>query len=95
MDTTQLRRYEIEVGKMDIFLHYWHKLIEQRQKFGFRVVFAYVDNANSELIWVVEHDGDFKSAEAEYMVSAERAATIVEAPRVLKSVKVGLVESLM
>jgi hypothetical protein len=37
---TQLRRYEIEDGQMETFLVHWHKLIEQRQKFGFRVVFA-------------------------------------------------------
>jgi hypothetical protein len=88
--TTQLRRYEIEDGQMEAFLHYWHRLIELRQRFGFRVVFAYVDDTNNELVWAVEHDGDFKAAEAEYMRSAERAATLNGAPQVMKGVKIGL-----
>ncbi|SFB34671.1 hypothetical protein SAMN04515620_14722 [Collimonas sp. OK607] len=88
--TTQLRRYEIKDGQMETFLHYWYKLIEQRQKFGFRVVFAYVDDTNNELVWAVEHDGDFKAAEAEYMRSAERAAALMGAPQVMKGAKIGL-----
>lgn len=88
--TTQLRRYEIEPGQMETFLPYWRKLIEQRQKFGFRVVFAYVDETHNEVVWAVEHDGDFKAAEAAYFHSAERAATLVGAPQVMKSAKVGL-----
>jgi quinol monooxygenase YgiN len=87
---TQLRRYEIEDGQMEAFLVYWHKLIiEQRQKFGFRVVFAYVDDTNNDLVWAVEHDGDFAAAEAEYMSSPERAATLAEAPHVMKGAKIG------
>jgi len=86
---TQLRRYEIEDGQMEAFLVYWHKLIEQRQKFGFRVVFAYVDDTNNDLVWAVEHDGDFAAAEAEYMGSPERAATLAGAPQVMKGAKVG------
>lgn len=93
--TTQLRRYEIEDGQMEAFLHYWHKLIELRQRFGFRVVFAYVDDTNNELVWAVEHDGDFKAAEAEYMHSAERAAMLVGAPQVMKGAKVGLATRVM
>jgi hypothetical protein len=64
-------------------------LIEQRQKFGFRVVFAYVDDTNNDLVWAVEHDGDFAAAEAEYMGSPERAATLAGAPQVMKGAKVG------
>ena len=89
MAKTQLRRYEIEDGQMEAFLVYWHKLIEQRQKFGFRVVFAYVDDTNNDLVRAVEHDGDFAAAEAEYMGSPERAATLVGAPQVMKGAKIG------
>ena len=95
MTTTQLRRYEIQDGQMEIFLSYWHKLIEQRQKFGFRVAFAYVDDANNELVWAVEHDGDFKAAEAEYMRSAERAAALVGAPNVMTGAKIGMATRVM
>lgn len=93
--TTQLRRYEIEDGQMEAFLPYWHKLIEQRQKFGFRVVFAYVDETNNEVVWAVEHDGDFKAAEAAYFHSAERAATLIGAPHVMKGAKIGLATRVM
>jgi hypothetical protein len=92
---TQLRRYQIEDGQMEAFLPYWHKLIEQRQKFGFRVVFAYVDETNSEVVWAVEHNGDFETAEAAYFHSAERAATLIGAPRVMEGVKIGMARRLM
>jgi len=75
----QLRRYDIEDGQMDAFLVYWHKLIEQRQKFGFRVVFAYIDDTNNDLVW----------AEAEYVVSPERAAALIGAPQVMRGAKIG------
>ena len=94
--TTQLRRYEIEDGQMEVFLPYWRKLIEQRQKFGFRVVFAYVDEPNNEVVWAVEHDGDFKAAEAAYFHSAERAAVLVGAPpHMMKGAKIGLATRLI
>jgi cephalosporin-C deacetylase-like acetyl esterase len=89
MASTQLRRYDIEDGQMEAFLIYWHKLIEQRQKFGFRVVFAYVDATNNDLVWAVEHDGDFAAAEAEYMVSPERAAALIGAPQVMRGARIG------
>ncbi|AVB21033.1 MULTISPECIES: hypothetical protein [Pseudomonas syringae group] len=92
--TTQLRRYQIEDGQMEVFLVYWHKLIAQRQKFGFRVLFAYVDEAHNELVWAVEHDGDFKAAEAAYFHSGERVATLFGAPHVMKSVKIGMARRL-
>ena len=93
--TTQLRRYEIEDGQMETFLPYWRKLIEQRQKFGFRVVFAYVDETNNEVVWAVEHDGDFKAAEAAYFHSAERATALIGAPQVMKGAKIGLATRVM
>lgn len=95
MATVQLRRYEIENGQMELFLLYWHKLIEQRETFGFRVVFSYVDMTNNELVWAVEHDGDFAAAEAQYFSSAERTAMLVGAPRVMKGAKIGMAMRIM
>ena len=71
---TQLRRYEIEDGQMEAFLPYWRKLNEQRQKFGFRVVFAYVDETNNEVVWAVEHDGDFEAADGSCAIPASPQA---------------------
>jgi len=92
---TQVRRYQIEDGRMDEFMHYWHVLVAQRQKFGFRVVFAYVDETNNEVVWAVEHDGDFKAAENAYFQSEERAATLAEAPRVMTGAKIGMARRVM
>lgn len=93
--TTQLRRYQIEDGQMEVFLVYWHKLIVQRQKFGFRILFAYVDETHNELVWAVEHDDDFEAAEAAYFHSVERAATLFGAPQVMKGVKIGTARRLL
>ena len=95
MAKTQLRRYEIEDGQMETLLVYWHKLIEQRQKFGFRVVFAYIDDTNNDLVWAVQHDGDFAAAEAAYLGSPERAATLVGVPQVMKGAKIGRATKVM
>ncbi len=64
MTTIQLRRYTIESGRMDDFIMWWRSIIEPRAKYGFRVVFAYADDAHSEFVWAVAHDGDFDTAES-------------------------------
>ena len=89
MATTYLRRYKIQDGQMDVLLVYWRQLIEQRKRFGFRVVFACVDETHNDLVWAVEHDGDFEAAEAEYFASPQRAGVIANAPQVMTGVTIG------
>lgn len=78
--TVQLRRYDIAPGEMDIFVDWWQSIVGPREKYGFRVLFAFADEETHEFVWAVAHDGDFEAAEAEYMVSPERAAAFENAP---------------
>jgi hypothetical protein len=71
---TQLRRYEINPGEMDDFLVAWRGVVPIREQYGFRVVFAYVNDEADEFIWAIAHDGDFGAAERTYYASPERAA---------------------
>ena len=81
--TIQLRRYTVQPGRMDDFVSWWHSIIGPREKYGFRVVFAYADDENNQFVWAVAHDGDFDAAEAEYMASPERAEAFAKNPNVL------------
>lgn len=74
---TQLRRYEIEPGKLDEFVAWFAGLIPARASYGLSLDFAYADHENSEFIWSTSADGDidaFKEIEATYNASPERAA---------------------
>lgn len=75
--TTQLRRYEIEPGKLDEFVEWFAGLIPARASYGLSLDFAYADHENSEFIWSTSVDGDldaFKAIEATYNDSPERKA---------------------
>ena len=74
MAGTQLRRYEIKPGEMDDFLVAWRGVVVIREKFGFRAVFAYVNEEAIEYIWAIAHDGDFEAAAEQYYASQEREA---------------------
>jgi hypothetical protein len=65
---------------MEIFAEWWRSLVEPREKFGFRVLFALADEETHEFVWAVAHDGDFDAAETAYMTSPERAAAFEGAP---------------
>jgi hypothetical protein len=73
MTSVQLRRYEIKPGEMDAFLAAIRPIFGVREQYGFRVLFALVDDERNEFTWAVSHDGDFAAAEAEYYDSPERA----------------------
>lgn len=75
--TTQLRRYEIEPGKLDEFIEWFAGLIPARAQYGLTLDFAYADHENSEFIWSTSYEGDldaFKEVEATYNASPERSA---------------------
>jgi hypothetical protein len=69
---TQLRRYEINPGEMDDFLVAWRGVVAIREQYGFRVVFAYVNDEANEFVWAIAHDGDFDAAAEAYYASPER-----------------------
>src|SRR4051812_32818447 len=94
MPTTQLRRYEIESGKLDEFLAWWPSVLPAREKYGFSVGSAYADHEHSQFVWTVTHEGDeadFKAAEQRYLQSPERAQAFETHPDVIQRQTVALV----
>ena len=80
MSTVQLRRYRIRPGEMEAFVAWWHGVVPVREQYGFRVLFALVDEPADEFVWAVAHDGDFDEAERVYNASPERAAVFEGTP---------------
>jgi len=75
--TTQLRRYEIEPGKLDEFVAWFAKLVPARAHYGLTLDFAYADHENSQFVWSTSFDGDldaFNKVVATYNESPERKA---------------------
>ncbi len=75
--TTQLRRYEIEPGKLDEFVEWFKGLVPARAGYGLTLDWAYADHETSQFVWSTSFDGDldaFKEVEATYNASPERAA---------------------
>jgi hypothetical protein len=81
MSTVQLRRYQVNPGQMDDFVAWWHGIVPVRQKYGFSVLFAFVDESTNQFVWAVSHDGDFEEVEKVYNASPERAAVFEGVPR--------------
>ena len=94
MTTVQLRRYQLEPGRMADFLAWFPALRPVREQYGFRLLFAYADEANDTFTWAVEHDGDeagFQAAEATYNASPQRAQLFETFPRCIAHMEVGFV----
>ena len=75
--TTQLRRYEIEPGKLGEFVDWFQGLLPARASYGLSLDWAYADHENSQFVWSTSHDGsleEFKAVEETYNGSPERAA---------------------
>jgi hypothetical protein len=88
----QLRRYEIAPGAMTPFIEWWERgIVPLRKKFGFRVLFAFVNDEASEFTWAVAHDGDFKQMESAYNASPEREKVIDGIPRWVNAQHVAMV----
>ena len=86
--TVQLRRYVVEPGRMADLVAWFPSIVPVREQFGFRVLEAWVDEANDAFVWSVELDGDearFTEVEATYNASPERAAAFEAFPRVITS----------
>jgi hypothetical protein len=83
MSTVQLRRYVMEPGRLDALVAWFPAIVEVREQFGFRVLFALADRERQIFTWAVELDGDlqhFREVEAVYNDSAERAAAFETFP---------------
>lgn len=98
MSTVQLRRYDVEPGRMAAFLAWFPSLAPVRAQYGFRLLFAYADDEHDTFTWAVEHDGDeaeFKDVEATYNASPERAAVFETFPGCITSMQIGFVRSVL
>ena len=94
MTTVQLRRYQLEPGRMADFLAWFPGLDPVRAQFGFRLLFGYVDDEHETFTWAVQHDGDeaaFRKAEATYNASPERAQLFETFPACIASMDIGFV----
>ena len=94
--TVQLRRYEIEPGRMPDFLAWFPSLLPVRERFGFRVLFALAEHEHGTFTWAVAHDGDeaaFLEVEAEYTASPERARVFESFPDCIASKEIGFATS--
>ncbi|MFQ5966560.1 MAG: NIPSNAP family protein [Acidimicrobiia bacterium] len=72
----QLRRYQIEAGKMSEFVEAWTDgVVPLRKKFGFEFRGAWVIEETDEFVWIIGHDHPkgFEAADREYYGSPERA----------------------
>ena len=90
--TVQLRRYEIEPGRMADFLAWFPTLLPVREHFGFRVLFALAEEEHSTFTWAVALDGDeasFREVEDRYKESPERAAVFESFPACVASIQIG------
>ncbi len=98
MTTVQLRRYQVEPGRMADFLAWFPALRPVREQYGFRLLFAYADEVNDTFTWAVEHDGDedaFRAREATYNASPERARVFETFPRCIPHQEVGFVRDVL
>jgi hypothetical protein len=98
METVQLRRYQVEPGRMADFLAWFPGLTPVRAQYGFRLLFAYADEANDTFTWAVEHDGDeatFREAEATYNASPERAKVFETFPKCISDMQIGFVRNVL
>jgi hypothetical protein len=98
VSTVQLRRYQIEPGRMADFLAWFPDLAPVRAQYGFQLLFAYADEANDTFTWAVEHDGDaatFQEVEATYNASPERAAAFETFPKCIAGMEIGFVRNVL
>lgn len=77
MKTYQLRRYELEPALANEFIAWaTNEIFPRRERFGFTVEWSYVDEANSQLIWLASAKGDrseFERLDTAWYSSEERA----------------------
>jgi hypothetical protein len=91
----QLRRYEIVPGEFDAFLAWFPAIIPVREKYGFKVLFAYGDREASEFVWAVSHDGDFDAALEVYNASPERAKVFEGVPTRVAKMHLSMVDEVV
>lgn len=92
--TIQLRRYQIEPGRMADHLAWFPTVRAARERYGFRVLFAVVDAERSIFTWAVAVDDDrdgFVALDAAWMASPERVRAFETNPKVVASMETDIV----
>jgi hypothetical protein len=70
---TMLRMYTVKPGEMEDFCREWGEhILPLRLQSGFRVMGPWVIDETNQFVWLLEHDGDFKVADARYYEAPER-----------------------
>jgi hypothetical protein len=77
---------------MDDFLAWFPNIIAVREKYGFKVLFAYAARERNEFVWAVGHDGDFDASCEIYNVSPERAEAFKDQPTRVAKMHLAMVE---
>ena len=98
MTTVQLRRYDVEPGRMADFLAWFPTLLPTREQFGFRVLFALAEHELQTFTGAVAHEGDeaaFLAAQETYQASPERAKVFETFPACITSMQIGFVRSVL
>ncbi len=97
MTTTQLRRYEIEPGKLTEFAEWFKALVPARAQYGLTLDWAYADHDNSQFVWSTSHAGtleEFNEVVATYEASDERKAAYGDYKPPVTKLHVSVVEVL-
>jgi len=96
--TIQLRRYQVEPGRLADFLAWFPTVRAARERYGFRVLFALADDERSIFTWAVAIDGDrdeFAALNAAWMGSPERVRAFETNPNVVTSMETDIVTDVL
>jgi len=89
----QLRIYTVKPGQLAAWLEEWRSQVASlRERFGFRVLGPWIDEATSTFVWLLEYDGDdgFAAADERYYTSEQRRALDPDPARHLASIETRL-----
>ncbi len=92
----QLRRYEVEPGRLGELVEWFPKIVAVREQYGFSVEFAYADHENDQFVWAVSRPGsveDYEAAMGPYETSPERAAAFEQINSPVKGMTIAFVDS--
>ena len=68
----EYKRYVILPDQWKHFFATWRRVVELREKAGFRVLFALADQKSNVFTWAVAIAGDFRSSNSSYLTGSER-----------------------
>jgi NIPSNAP len=97
MTEYQLRIYHIKPGTMAEFVEGWRKhIIPVREKYGFKVLYAFSNTEASEFVWLVSHDSPdgYAAADAVYYQSPERNNLSWDPKQYIENIELRILQSI-